>query len=202
MHGYPRSTFARITLLALLLGLAMAAPAGVAAQDDDTDDAPFAEITFAPDEDAGPDDANAVPPDCDDGGWANLKTRDGTGFASEDHCDDHVAEHGEESVFAVGAGEDEYVAVTMTEPIGDDQYCTVTGTLFNGQNGQHINAVVTTSNNRQFRWGFDPSRGDTTYSGSIPYGQYLESGTAELVDELGDPTGETLMVHMPNVACF
>src|SRR5690606_35373412 len=72
MHGYPRSTFARITLLALLLGLAMAAPAGVAAQDDDTDDAPFAEITFAPDEDAGPDDANAVPPDCDDGGWANL----------------------------------------------------------------------------------------------------------------------------------
>lgn len=203
-----------LMLVVLLLGL-MTTPAGSAAQDDDGDTTPA--VTAAPDEntdqddadrhDAGVDTSNADqdsddPPDCDDEGWRIVTTEDGTGFASENHCVDHVADHGDDSLVEVGADEDgEYVVVTMTDPSGDDRSCTVTGTLVNGQDGQSVGVVIDTSHNAQLRWVFRPSRGQVSASGTAGYGEILESGTASLLGDGGRPTDKTFEVHMPNTTC-
>jgi len=199
MHGYPRSTFARITLLALLLGLAMAAPAGVAAQDDDTDDAPFAEITFAPDEDAGPDDANAVPPDCDDGGWANLKTWDGTGFASEDHCDDHVERYGAASLVTLGAEEDdEYIALTL---IDQGSRCSVRLTLVNGRPDQVVSVTVDISSGQRLLAQFIPGTGDVSDVGVINFSDQLTGGSAMILTLDFEPTGREIPIYPNDWRC-
>lgn len=150
-------------------------------------------------------DAEADPLVCDDGDWRILTTDDGTGFASEDHCEDHVAEYGASSVDEPGgAVDDEYVIVTVTEPSGGGGgRCRGTITLVNGQPGQVVSAIIQLSNNKgTFEPVFLPDAGQTSRTVMIDEGTSLPSGSAQFLDpSTWQPTGEQLPVFLPSTGC-
>ena len=217
MRGHRRSTHSLIVLLIAMLGLALAAPAGVAAQDDDTDDEDTPPAIATQDDDANQDDADqdantdtndtdqddpdAEPPGCDDGDWVVATTEDGTRFSSEDHCDDHVAEHGEDSLIEIGAYQvDAYVDVYVAVPYrgGGIRGCNVYATPVNGQVGQWVVVSFLASTGEVLEATIADGGFNTSASWFIPYGEFVQAGTAEVVLNPGDAPVGYIPIHMVN----
>lgn len=209
-----------LVLLFLMLGLAMAAPAGIAAQDDDEStapaeiDAPAEDATGTDDGDQGDEDApeefimpdevdtsstDDAPPDCDDEGWRIVTTEDNAGFESEDHCDDHVERYGAASLVTLGAEEDdEYIALTL---IDQGSRCSVRLTLVNGRPDQVVSVTVDISSGQRLLAQFIPGTGDVSDVGVINFSDQLTGGSAMILTLDFEPTGREIPIYPNDWRC-
>lgn len=197
MTGHRRFIHALIVPLVMLLGLAMVTPAGAAAQDDiDGTPATIATQDDGTDPDGGADQdrSDEDPPGCDDHGWRVVTTEDGDGFASEDHCDDHVAEHGDDSLVTVSSAEaNPYIYITVAPPV--DAQCAINLTLVNpGQ--QNVRGIITLSNGWVAQPLFEPGAGKLSFDSAIDEGITIVSGTAS-----SEPGGTPVPVLIPQPTC-
>ena len=183
-----------LALLIAVLGLALAAPTGVAAQADDADDEdPTPAITTQEG------DADAEPPDCDDD-WRVVTTEDGAGFRNEDHCEDHVDRYGADSLVTVDPpGDDEYVVVTIADQ--QDGGCHVNVSLVGGKDGQIVGATIKFSNGAQFLPTFVPAEGAVDDYAIIGSGSMVITASAQLLNDHYQPTEQWVDISWPSRAC-